>query len=156
MSAILVQLSDRSWTKQALHLACSAARNNGCEVVLLYLMSIRNVGLLGTGIGAEPPSSSVDDDLDEYAQIAEDYGVELALQPMTYESLDSALCQAAARLHAVVCFAHVPAGKWRWLHRMHLRSLRRQLERCDCRLNALDSLDQREESLPEIVLHPIR
>lgn len=153
MSAILVQMSDRSWTKQAIHLACSAARNSGCRVVLLYLMSIKNIGLLGTGIGAEPPSPSENKDIEEYAQIAEDYGVELALQPMTYESLDSALCQAVELVHAVVCFAHVPLGKLRWLHRMHLWSLRRRLEGADCQLN---TLDPREESLPEIVLHPIR
>jgi hypothetical protein len=156
MATILVQMSDRMWTKQAMHLACSAARNSGCKVVLLYLMYVKNIGLLGTGLGAEPPALSTYEEIDEYAEIAEDYGVELVLQPMTYESLGNALLQAAESLKAVVCFAQIPSGKWRWLYRMRRRSLKHQLASINCQLNTLDPVDQRDESLPEIVMHPIR
>ena len=156
MPTILVQMSDRQWTKQAMHLACSAARHTGYPLVLLHLMEVSNPGLLGSGIAAETLSWSQYSEIAEYAQIAEDYGVEVTLQPMNYTSLIDALGQAANDWKAAVCFAHISPGRWRWLYHIRVWSLQRQLEHCGCQLKTLETGQQTGESVSEIAMHPMR
>lgn len=152
MATILVQMADHQWTVQAMHLACSAARNTGYELVLLHLLSVKNPGLLGSSVATGAPTSSEWEDIEDYALIAEDYGITLRLQPMTYTTLIDALAQAAEVLQPTLMFAHIPNGRIHWLHRVRLWLLERQLARVGCALSTLEQHDQYIERVPEIVM----
>lgn len=136
--SIIVQVSDRLWTMQAVHLACAMASNTGSKLVLLELWPVTNAGLLGTGIGANTPHESSSCDLEEYKMIAGDYGVPLVIQPMECESLPEAAVQAVEILAATALFMHVPEHRFPFWRRLHIRHLQHRLNRLDCHLYLCD------------------
>lgn len=154
-NTIVVQMSARQWTLQAMHLACAMARNTHARLVLLHLRPIKNPALLGSDVGLTAPTDSEYDDLDEYKMVAEDYGVSLIVQPMAYESWVDALVQTAEYLNASVVFAH-PSEEtnivWRRFQQWQQWNLRRQLESHNCHLYTLDTPVQSEEWTPSISL----
>lgn len=151
-ATIVVQMSDRQWTMKAMHLACAMARNTGANLVLLHLRTIKNPGLLGSGIGLDIPTDCEYQDLEEYTMIAEDYGVTLTVQPMAYESQVDALVQSVEYLHASALFAQLADNAFSLWHRVQRWNLRRQLESNNCLLYTLDSPVQAEEWMPTISL----
>jgi hypothetical protein len=108
MKTILVQLSARPWTMQALHLACALARNAEAEVVLLRLMQVRHPGYLGTEFGYASPTRQEQADLADYSATAEDYGISLALRQMQCVTALNAVADAAEQTGSEIVFAHVP------------------------------------------------
>jgi len=157
MTTMMVQIADRTWTMQAMHLACAMARNTGSSVILLYLMPIKNPGLLGSELGITPPTPAQYADFDEYALIAEDYGVEIGLQPMQYESLCEALAQAVELLKPLALFARVPESIIPLWCRFQLWTLQRQLTAQNCRLYTLDQPGRpEEESVPAVHVKAVR
>ena len=84
MKTIMVQMSDKQWIMEAMHLASALARNIDGKIVLLRLVLATNPGLLGWG--ANLPTAEEQRQLYEYAAVAEDYGVEFRVQPMHYIS----------------------------------------------------------------------
>lgn len=156
MGTILVQISDRKWTTQAMHFACAMARNTYSQLVLLHLIKVRSPYLLGTEIGVIPPTSGELEDIDEYETIAEDYGLEVVLQPMQYVSFPDALTQAAEYTHAAVLFTHVPESVFPFWHQLRLWNLRRQLTSQGCQLYTLDEPVQTEEWVPAVRLKASR
>jgi hypothetical protein len=152
MSTIMVQISDRQWTTQAMHLACAMARNTRTDVTLLQLQPVKNPGLLGSGLGSVTASVTEYEDMHEYDMIAEDYGVALTLQPMQYESQVDALAQAAEHLNANAVFANLPSrGRNVWT-RFQYWNLRRQLASQRCPLYTLDQPQPNEEWVPSVSL----
>lgn len=149
---ILVQMSDFEWTLQAMHLACAMARNTHSGLALLHLMPVANPALLGTEVGVTPPATSERRRLNEYAMIAEDYGVDLALQPMQYESVTDALVQAAEHVGASVVFAHLSASGLPFWQRFRVWNLRRQLAAQGCRLFTLEQPELTGEWTPSVSL----
>lgn len=135
-----------------MHLACAMARNTHSNLVLLHLIRVRSPYLLGTELGVIPPSRRELKDIVEYDMIAEDYGVETALQPMGYISLTDALVQAAERTHASVVFAHVPESVFPFWRKFQVWDLRRQLMALGCQLYTLDKPKQPEEWVPSVSL----
>jgi hypothetical protein len=152
MGTVLVQISDRSWTTQAMHFACAMARNTHSRLVLLHLMKARSPYLLGTGLGVIPPPSNELEDIGEYGTIAEDYGLEVTLQPMQYMSFPEALVQGAEHAGASVVFAHVPESVFPFWRRLQLWNLRHQLTTQGCQLYTLDEPGQTEEWVPAVSL----
>lgn len=134
MKTIVVEMSDERWTMEAMHLASALARSVNGKVVLLHLVLAKNPGLLGWGIA--PPTAREERQLQEYAAVAEDYGVEFWIQPMQFISSGDALVQAAEVISASVLFAHIPETQLHFWKRFQLWNLRRRLH--NCRLYTLD------------------
>ena len=128
MKTIMVQMADEQWTKQAMHLASSLARNIDGKIALLRLVLANNPGLLGWGIA--PPTAEEQRQMEEYAAIAEDYGVEFCVQPMQYISVDGALAQAAELLNASILFAYITQSMIPFWTKFRLWRLLRQLDNC--------------------------
>ena len=143
MKTIMVQMSDKRWTMEAIHLASALARNINGKIVLLRLVLANNPGLLGWGIA--PPTAEEQRQMEEYAAVAEDYGVEFWVQPMQYITLTDALAQAAELLNVSVLFAHMHQSNIPFWRRFRLWSLKRQLQ--NCRLYTLD--EERPLSIDE-------
>ncbi len=157
MRTILVQMADGRWTMQAVHLASAMARSMAGRVVLLYLMPVKNPGLLGSELGITPPTPQEHEEMAECASIAEDYGVEISVQPMQYESLTDALVQAAELLEPFALFACVPESIIPLWRRFQLWTLQRQLAVQHCRLYTLDQPGRPEaESVPSVHVNAIR
>lgn len=124
MGNIIVQLTDRQWSIQTLHLASALARNTGSYVTLLHLMLAHNPGLLGSDLAITAPSLEEQSQFSEYSEICEDYGVDCILQPMQYVSLFGALQDAAMILKANAFFVKKPDSRftvWNqlWTWRLH-------------------------------------
>jgi hypothetical protein len=134
MKTIMVQMSDEQWTMEAMHLASAMARNLNGRISLLRLVLANNPGLLGWGIA--PPTDEEQRQMEEYAAVAEDYGVEFSVQPMQFITLADALAQAVALTEVSILFAHIPQSKLPLWSRFQLWSLQRQLG--NCRLYTLD------------------
>ena len=128
MKTIMVQMADEQWTMEAMHLACALARNTQSRLVLLYLVMANHPGLLGWGMS--PPTTDEQDRIEVYAEVAEDYGVEFAMQPMQFISLTEALAQAVDLLDARVLFAYISPGRIPLWSRFQLWNLKRQLGTC--------------------------
>lgn len=135
MSTIMVQFSDEQWTLEAMHLASALARNLNGQVVLLYLSLAPNPGLLGWGM--VPPTIAEERQMQNYAAVAEDYGVVFRVQPLQFISLGDALVQTAHELDASALFAHFPPSPISLWRRFQLWSLKHHLG--DCHLYTLDS-----------------
>ena len=150
--SIIVQVSDRSWTMQALHLACAMARNANLNLLLLQFRRVTNAGLLGTGIGPDVLTEQNERDLEEYEAVAEDYGVPLIIQPMEYESLPEAAVQAVAALGATALFMHLPEHRFSFWRRLRVRYIQRRLNMLDCRLYLCDQPTQPDPWMPAISL----
>jgi hypothetical protein len=152
MTNILVQMAEENWTMQALHLACALARNSNSKVVLLQLMQVKNPSLLGASFDGHSPSEREYADLEEYAATAEDYGVELELQPMQCISMLDAVVDAAEQLNTVVVFAHVLPSRIPYWRRFQVWNLERRLRNQRQQLFTLDQPLDRFEWTPSITV----
>jgi hypothetical protein len=151
MNTIMVQMSDECWTMEAMHLACALAHNTNGQIMLLRLALANNPGLLGWDIN--PSTAKEQRQMEEYAAVAEDYGVDFCIQPMQYITQVDALVQAVELFHASVLFAHLPQKGIRFWRQFQLWSLKHKLGNCD-----LYTLD--EEQPPSIkksvsLQHPV-
>lgn len=149
---ILVQVSDKQWTMQAMHLACAMARNNRTSVTLLHLMHVNSPALLGTNLGVVPPTAQEQENIHEYEMVAEDYGVDLALQPMQYDDLTEALLQAADYTNASTVFAHLPESIFSFWKKFQTWNLRRELAARGRQIYFLDPNENVDEWVPSIQL----
>ena len=156
MSTILVQLSDRVWTIKAMHLACAMARSTAANVTLLHLMQVMSPMLLGTVFGMSALSAQELEMLDDCERISGDYGIDIGLQPMQYESLVAALVQAVEHTQASVVFAHLPQSVFPYWKRLQDWNLKRQLASLNCDLAILEQPITSVEWVPTISYRPSR
>jgi len=152
MSTILVQISDRPWTTQAMHIACALAHDTHSQLALLHLLEVRTPYLLGTALGTVPPTKDELDAIDDYRLVAASYGVEITLQRMQYESLTDALVQAAEYVHPSTMFAHIRESGIPLWRKFQLWNLRRQLKTWECQLFTLDESKRAEDSVPSVTV----
>ena len=137
MDRILVEVSDKRWTMQAMHLACAMARNTRSELILLHLLSVSNPMLLGSSVGFNPPGYEERKAIKEYLMVAEDYGVNIAVHVMQYESQIDAIVQAAGELDTSIVFAHLPESRLSLVRKLKLWSLKHHLSAQGRRLYTL-------------------
>jgi hypothetical protein len=156
VNTIIVQVADRRWTMRAMHLACDMARNTRSKVVLLHLLRVSNPRLLGSLVGWTPPTPEERQAIRDYKPVAEDYGIEIDVQPMQYESLVDALVQAAEELDASVVFARLPEHRFRLLHQYQTWSLQRQLERQKRQLCLIEEKLQTAAGVPAVRLKVVK
>jgi hypothetical protein len=142
MNTLVVQMSGRAWTEKALHMACAMARSYSGSVVLVRMMRAQYPGWLGTEFAYQPLSPDESAAVWAYKAIAQNYGVELDIQPMQYATFVGALLDVAGALGASAVFADVPHSLVPGWRRYQIWDLRRQLERRDCALYTLDQLVQ--------------
>jgi hypothetical protein len=128
MKTIMVQMSDKQWTMEAMHLASALARNIDGKIILLRMVLANNPGLLGWGIAS--PSAEEQRQLYEYSAIAEDYGVQFCIQPMQYISSTEATTQAVELFKVDVLFANIPRSSIPLWQKFRLWNMKRQLGNC--------------------------
>lgn len=148
MNTLLVQMADRRWTEEALHVACAMARSangNAGTVVLLRMIKTEHYAWLGTDYGYELCSPDESNLVWTHKAIAEKYGVELCIEPMQSIDYVDTLVQAADALDADAVFANVPASHIPLWHRFQTWDLRRQLQR---NKRALYTLEQPTQQIP--------
>jgi hypothetical protein len=138
MTTILVQMADKVWTKAAMHLACALARNTGATVIVLQLFQVRHVSYLGTDFGNISPNERDCQDLREIAATAEEYGIEITVQPMQCLSSLDALAQAVHYLKADVVFARIVETRIPLWRKFQVWNLERLLRGTDCQLFTVD------------------
>jgi len=155
MKPVIVVISEFSWTVKAMHLACAFARNTQSPLLILDFRMTKNVGLLGMGIGYNPPTVQEYAELKDYLMIAEDYGVISTLQPVEYESFSDALVQMVEWFEPQTIFANMPKSVIPFFAQIQLRAVRRQLNHLNCNLYTLDETAYQEKLLPQMgVLMP--
>lgn len=138
MDKILVQMADQQWTAQAIHLACALAQNSHAEVILLQMMPAYHPQYLGTALGGRIPTSAEYEQMQEYMYTAEDYGVNLSIQPMQYISLLDALVDVVDQLSGTILFAYIPPSHFEYWRQLQIWLLQRRLARSHCQLYTLD------------------
>lgn len=154
MSTILVQMSDKQWTMQAIHLACALARNSDGNVVLLDLMQVTHPGYLGTGLGYTPLTPDQSTGVHEYTSTAEDYGIQLSFKRMQCVSVMDAIVEAAEYLTADVVFAHIPESRFSFWHSYQRWDMKRRLVAAHRQLFSLDRIGQSVDQPPTIIVRP--
>ncbi len=152
MNTILVQMTNETWTMQALHLACALARNNGARIALLRLMQVQHLGFLGTEFGSAPLSQQEHAAWLNYAATAEDYGVEIVRQAMQCWSPLEAIADAADYVDAQVVFAHIPHSYIPYMDRWQRWQLQRRLEKAGRQLFTLEGVAGNAR-VPSIVIN---
>ncbi|MCC6614242.1 MAG: hypothetical protein IT320_12245 [Anaerolineae bacterium] len=154
MKTILVQMANRRWTTQALHLACALARNDQASVVLLRLMQVDRIRDLGSEFGDIAISRAEYRDLLDYSATAEDYGVDISLEQMQCISPLQAVADAAGYLSADVVFARVPESHIPLLRSFQIWQLERRLAPAHRQLYTLDGHDKDGSQMPAITVKP--
>lgn len=151
MENVVVQIADPQWTNQAVHLASALARNMNARVTLLYLILVRNPGLLGSQIATPAPTWQEQAQFQGYSTICEDYGVECVLQPMQYVSQLDALQDAASILHARVLFVKRPDNPFSLRNRFWAWYLQRGMQATGCQLYLVDTSTRMIDWIPAYV-----
>lgn len=157
MQTILVHLSDRRWTMEAVHLACALARNNGGRVILLRLMAVTHVAYLGTELGNTPPTARERAVIRECSATAEDYGVTAELQQMQCLSMRAALVEAAELVQASIVFAPIPQSWLPFWQKAQRWWVARQMKAAHRQFFTLDepvATDDMAGKVPSITVRP--
>lgn len=149
MTTILVQMSRDSWTRDALHQACALARGQGSHVTLLWLISVPPL-LLGSAFGWSSADFHEWKNLGEYRATAEDYGVELVVQPMQYVSFQDAIVQAACLLNASVAFVDPPSTNLALWNALRMLNLERRLKSVNCQVRT-----RTDDGMAHQIAHPL-
>ncbi|MCC6804860.1 MAG: hypothetical protein IT319_18395 [Anaerolineae bacterium] len=136
MKTIMVQMSGDAWTREAMHHACTLARGQGTHVTLLRLVPVLPAWL-GSAFGWSSPDFHEWKRLGEYRATAEDYGVELVVQPMQYVSFHDAVFQAACLLNAGCVLVDAPSSNFSLLGSLRMLNLERRLRSVNCQLETL-------------------
>src|SRR5690349_12479385 len=89
--SIMVQLGEPQWTSKALHLACTVARANSCDLTIVKMVPVDHPGWLGTELGNRHFTTADQDRLRDYSITAEDYGVQFAVDLYQYVILSDAI-----------------------------------------------------------------
>lgn len=152
MNRIMVQVADKKWTTEALHLACAMARNSNMSITLVRFMEVGHPGYLGTDMGYIAPTTQEYKDLQEYTATAEDYGVELDMSSIQCLSPLDVVAQAAEELAAEVVFARVPETSIPYWRKFQLWNLKRELKGQHCQLFTLDQPENAEAWVPAVTV----
>ena len=120
-NTILIVLNNRNWMIETLHRAASLAQEQHTAITILHLMPTQHAAWLGTEFAIGSLTLDERATLRECQQIAENYGVELVLQPMQYISYVEAIVQAADSCNAQAVFAQPTATIFKSLQLWQLK-----------------------------------
>ncbi|WP_162909336.1 hypothetical protein [Aggregatilinea lenta] len=131
---IMVVVEERMWTAEALHAACVLAREMQAGIALVALIPAQRLSWLGTDLPYRQLSSQFQCDLRDYTQIAEGYGVPVALYEMQYSDFMPAIVEAAGAVGAQTVCVHLPPSLIPRWSALQARLLRRRLAQMGCAL----------------------
>jgi hypothetical protein len=129
---IMVQVSDRVWTMNALHSACQLARNFGARLVLVQMIPVQHAQWLGSDLGNANFTQQERATLKDYEATIEDYGIDYGLLLFQYESVVEAITQAAEHVNAQIVFARIQESRIPFWSRFQKWALNRQLNHQNC------------------------
>jgi hypothetical protein len=154
MKKIMIQVANKSWTMEALHLACAMTRNNETEttITLVRFIAVGHPSYLGTSMGNIAPSPQEYRDLQDYLETAEDYGVEFEVRSIHCLVPMDVMAQAAEELEANVVFARVPESVFPYWRKFQLWNLERSLKSQGCELYTLDKPANATEWVPSVTV----
>lgn len=151
-SSVMVVMNDRTWTLEALHLACALARTTGTAVTLVTMIPVTHAPYLGTDIEGWHFSAQNRDDIAYYQQLASDYGVALRTRRCQYVTLVDAICQMAEEVGAQTVFATLAASVVPFWRAFQLWLMRAQLQRGKRTLYTLDAEPNAASTKPRIII----
>jgi hypothetical protein len=128
-NAIMVQIADHAWTREALHSACILARQRPAIIALVKMIPVQHLGWLGTDLGYLNLSEKDYREIADCEATIEDYGVPFRTELFQYATLDDAILQFAEHVNAQVVFATLPKSIIPFWRSYQLRGLRRHLAR---------------------------
>jgi hypothetical protein len=106
----MVIVGERAWTEQAIHLACTLARQHKGTVSLVNLVPVRHPLMLGTDAAYLNFTAEDEANLKDLVATVEDYNVPYAVHVCGYASYQNAVNQIADTLDAAVVFAAFPSS----------------------------------------------
>jgi hypothetical protein len=148
---IMVQVSNYRTTLEMLHLACAMAGDLKANVVMVEMVAAQHPGWLDTDFGIWSRAEQARREIASYRATAEDYGVEIELQPFQYITLVDAIADAADYVDADSVFANIPESIIPFWRRFQIWLLRRRLARCGRRLYLPDQETNTTEGVPFVV-----
>jgi hypothetical protein len=159
---IMVQISDREWTAEALHCACLLARNTSARIALVDMVPVQHAGWLGTDLGYLNFTDQKQVDFADYQATIEDYGVEFVPVLFQYLDLPDAIAQAAEHMNAQIVFAKLPESGisfWtkfqRWLlNRQFAREKRQWIQHPVYELEASNTIIEAASEIGFLAEHP--
>lgn len=107
-SVIMVQISNREWTLEALHCACLLARDTSARIALVKMIPVQHASWLGTELGYMHFTHQEQADFADYQATIEDYGVEFTPVVLQYVTFTEAIIQAVEHVNAQIVFAQIP------------------------------------------------
>jgi hypothetical protein len=152
MTTIMVQIAEKRWTSQAVHMASAIARHHGVAIHLVRMIPVQHASWLGTEFGNIRDSSQEYADFMDYCKTAEDYGVTVCLSQMQYHTLHEAIAEAAEYLNADLVFATLPDMRFRLWRKFLLRRLTRRLEKHQRTLFTLEPVPGADDWTPSVTL----
>jgi hypothetical protein len=152
MKKIIIQVTNKDWTMEALHLACAMARGGDTTISLVRFMEVCHPSYLGTIMGSIAPTQQEYQDLKDYQETAEDYGVELDVCSIQCLSALDVIAQAADELQADVVFARVPESTIPYWRKFQVWNLERSLKGQHCQLYTLDKPANTNEWVPSVMV----
>ncbi|MBI5931734.1 MAG: hypothetical protein HY862_20660 [Chloroflexi bacterium] len=154
MNTIMVQICDRQWTLQALHLACAIARNQQSDVTLVRMIPVQQMTWVGTDLANIPMSRDEQKLVDELQLTAEDYGIKISIRDMQYFTLLEALVEMAESLESKAIFATLPDTSLPYWRRFQMWRLQHQLNRRNCQLYTLEPATADDAKSPSVTVQP--
>jgi hypothetical protein len=146
--SVLVQLGEPEWTSEALHVACTVARANACELTIVKLVPVGQPGWLGLELGNANFTSADHKLLRECAITAEDYGIQCSVSLYQYLILSDAIVDAADYFDAHLTFATLPHFKLPFWRRFLTWRSRQQFQARGRMLNTLEEPITLEDWIP--------
>ena len=126
------------WTLQALHLACTLARDTQATLELIKMVPVQHPGWLNSDFGYMNFTYSDEERLAAYQQIAEDYSVLLSICLFQYSDLADAIGQAVEESEAKTAFATLPPYQSTWWRKFQLYRLEHKLKKHGCTVYTLE------------------
>lgn len=111
LPALMVILGDRSWTLQAMHLACAMARDSGGMVYAVKMVRVNNPVLLGDSAGYVNYSTQDRHALQDCEHTAQAYAIPFRPHVCIYANYAAGLATAAEQLDAAVLFVPPSLGR---------------------------------------------
>ncbi|MBX3063797.1 MAG: universal stress protein [Anaerolineae bacterium] len=148
---ILVLLTENAeWMNEAIHQAAQLARRTGYPLAVLKMIPVQHTSWLASAPTYIEHSDAELKILKTAQATAEDYGVEICMEPFQYVTLPEAIYDAAMHYQAAVLYATLPT-KWLEFWRQHkINWLNRALAEQHVQLNTLEAQHHKTEAEPQL------
>ena len=151
---IMLVIGDADWTVNAIHLACTIARREGRELVIVKMLPMQHTGWLGAPQDFTALTRDERHLLSNCLSTADDYGVTATSEFFQYVDLPEAIRQAAEHYEASTVFAMLPHYRLAFWGKLMNNQLERQLHQQHCTLHTLAPSNAQGDWTPSVVVTP--